>query len=606
MNIRQLSLEQQLYILAFGLALGLRLFNLGGTFLSESEASLALQAMHIFSPSQSESLTLVSPQAGYLSITGLLFATFGASNTAARLVPALAGACLALAPWLFRRQLGRLPAVILAFGLAVDPGLVAVSRQAGSTMLALTGLLFCLGWMLGNRMLYAGIAAGAALLAGPSVVNGLISLGAAWLAWQGIVQLRRPKSSILSPMYPFDVSQTSETGWRDFAFAAGGTTLLAGTLFLAAPVLLSPWGGTIASYFHGWVEPSGIPAWQLALALMAYQPLAILFAAIGIGKVLYLKVLEAVEGLSPEGQTHSPNIPLLVILSAWMLTALLLSLLYPARQTADLIWVLAPLWALAAVELADLKPEGKPHTASIVLAGAIFLLLALFWNTFAALNYYPMNASAFSIRLTVIIGILMLGVLITGLVAMGWSWQVGRFGLSWGASLALASYTISVMWGATQLRPNLPQELWSQPPGAGQAGLLLNTLRDLSNWETGDPKSIQIVSYVDNASLIWALRDFINVNFSSSPAPELLSAVIIAPEDQDLPALTASYRGQDFTWGVLPGWQDVETLNIFNWLVFHEAPLKYQKVILWARSDLFLEDSKEPEAVFEGSPEPQP
>jgi predicted membrane-bound mannosyltransferase len=84
-------------------------------------------------------------QPAYIFLTGSTFAVFGSSDFTARLWPALLGGCLVLLPFFFRRPLGRLAALVCAFGLALDPGLVAVSRQAGGPMLAVSFLLLALG-----------------------------------------------------------------------------------------------------------------------------------------------------------------------------------------------------------------------------------------------------------------------------------------------------------------------------------------------------------------------------------------------------------------------------------------------------------------------------
>jgi len=102
-------------------------------------------------------------------LTGLLFFLFGDSNAIARLWPALAGSLLVLLPWTFRGYLARYPAgriagLVLAFGLALDPGLVAASRLAGGPMLAAGFGLLALGFAYDRRSLPFGILGGLALI----------------------------------------------------------------------------------------------------------------------------------------------------------------------------------------------------------------------------------------------------------------------------------------------------------------------------------------------------------------------------------------------------------------------------------------------------------
>jgi hypothetical protein len=253
----------------------------------------------------------------------------------------------------------------------------------------------------------------------------------------------------------------------------------------------------------------------------------------------------------------------------------------------DLVWVLVPLWLLASQELARHLPQGEISPASLGQATLIFILLALFWITLAGLSHLTPGAADTGIRIGVMVGIIALSVLTTVLVALGWSWDVARKGLAWGWVVVLGIYGLSTLWGAAQLRPNQTYELWRTPPVTGQASLLLRTLGDLSEWHTGFRNTIDVVVSADSASFRWVLRDFPHARFVSEPEVGDLPAVIITRQEQDEPSLTASYRGQDFVWWIRPGWSGALPDNTAQWLVFRQAPLQTEYVILWARSDLF-------------------
>src|ERR1044072_5402569 len=137
MNSSRLKDEGWLYWLAFLVALGFRIIQLGASPLTDSEAALALQALHI---AQGKA-PLLGPQSGYILLTSVLFAIIESTNFMARFVPAIVGSFLVFVPSLFREKIKPLPALILAFFFAVDPGLVALSRQSGGTILAVTFLL---------------------------------------------------------------------------------------------------------------------------------------------------------------------------------------------------------------------------------------------------------------------------------------------------------------------------------------------------------------------------------------------------------------------------------------------------------------------------------
>ncbi len=132
-----------LYIIVFLLALAVRLIRLGTWTLTDVEAQWALQALGV---AQGAHPTLGSNPAYVLLTTIVFFFYGGGTNFWARFVPALAGSFIVFVPFLFRERLKPRPSLILAFFLAFDPGLVALSRQAGSSILAVTFVLFAWGF----------------------------------------------------------------------------------------------------------------------------------------------------------------------------------------------------------------------------------------------------------------------------------------------------------------------------------------------------------------------------------------------------------------------------------------------------------------------------
>ena len=141
MNSPRLKNEGWYYWLAFLIAIGFRLVQLGASPLTDSEASLALQALHIAQGKAS----LLSPQPLYILVTSLFFLVIESTNFMARFIPALAGSALVFVPWFFREKLKPRPALILAFFIVFDPGLVALSRQSSGTILRSDFSSICLG-----------------------------------------------------------------------------------------------------------------------------------------------------------------------------------------------------------------------------------------------------------------------------------------------------------------------------------------------------------------------------------------------------------------------------------------------------------------------------
>jgi hypothetical protein len=55
-------------------------------------------------------------------------------------------------------------------------------------------------------------------------------------------------------------------------------------------------------------------------------------------------------------------------------------------------------------------------------------------------------------------------------------------------------------------------------------------------------------------------------------------------------AQLSSYRGQDFVWYEVPGWDGALPLAWFDWLTSRQAPVWKDWMVLWARADLFPDD----------------
>ena len=184
----------------------------------------------------------------------------------ARFVPALVGSLLVFVPYFFREKLNPRPALILAFLFAFSPGLVALSRQANGTMLAVTFLLFAWAMWINGRAIPAGVFAGLALLSGPSLWAGLLALGLTWIFRRGtearsttrmkkkLAHLRlRPITGTISSL--IILSQFSNIELRPTLIALIVTLIFGGTLFFISPNGLSAWLSSLPAYLSGWTSP---------------------------------------------------------------------------------------------------------------------------------------------------------------------------------------------------------------------------------------------------------------------------------------------------------------------------------------------------------------
>jgi hypothetical protein len=571
MTVRRPSIEQALLLAGLLLAVVLRLFQLGVTPLSDIESSAALTAWQVAQGNLAAGT--LGAQPAYTLLTSLLFELYQSTNFLARLVPAVAGSLLLLAPYLLRHQIGRVAAFVLIIGLAIDPGMVTVSRQAGSLMMALAFSVLAISFWHSRSAVGAGIFTGLALLSGPTLIAGLIPLGLAAGITCLIFRRSDPEASLQDEETPEPASvqhPIPQHFWRNTLAITAVTILLVVTQFFRVPQGLSSWLEMIPAYLQGWATSTGVPPLRLPATLIFFQPLALLFAVIG---VLF--------GLTQR------NLRLVLFFTLWLMIALGLGMLYPSRQVADLIWVLIPLWGLAAFELTRFLPKSDTPSASYLLAMLVFILMGLFWFSLASMTRMPIELTAPTSRWLILLGILALLALSTALVSMSWSWQAGRNGLAWGLMAGLTVYLTSTMWGAAQLRFNMPQELWGYPPATGQAELLQVTLDELSLWNHGTTNSLDIQSTVDLPSLRWFLRNNPQVRYVSQISVGEQPSILITAKDSPGPALETAYRGQDFVWSINPGWSGALPPDLLSWFTYRRAPLELDSIIVWARNDLF-------------------
>lgn len=577
MNSAPIRNEGWLYWLAFLIALGLRVIQLGALPLTDSEAELALQALHI---AQGRA-PLLGPQPGYILLTSVLFAVIDSTNFLARFLPAITGSALVFVPWFFRDRLNSLPALILAFLFAIDPGLVALSRQASGTMLAAAFLLFAWAMWRHDRLILSGIFAGLALLSGPSLWAGLLTLGLTWLFIQGTnARPAAEPASITSPQLPDYQLLLSNSRLRPALVSLLITLLLGGTLFLLSPNGLSAWLSALPAYLQGWISPSSLTPGRTLLAFIMYEPLGI-----------FLAVLALIRGY----RNRSPQI---TRLGLWLGVAVLLAVFY--RQMSELIWAILPLLTLASLELArafKIYREERLEVGVVVLA--LTVLLVYIWFDLAkigvdphsqlgatTLPFFGRNIQVAAAPYLVLLGAFLILILCISFVAFGWSTRTAWLGGTWALVLFLGVYTLASAWGASGYRSRDGFEPWrpDQPPV--QSELLLASIDDVSEFSLGH-KYAQPVTIVglDSPALEWALRHR-QVEMTSTLDTQLAPPLVITPMMNDL-GLPSAYRGQDFLWRPSPEWDVVTSPDWIRWLVYRQLPQQNETIILWARDDLF-------------------
>lgn len=586
MNSPTIKHEGWLYGLAFLIAIALRFIALGASPLTDSEATLALQSLAL---ARGDS-PLLAPQSAYILFTTVFFAIMESTNFLARFLPALTGSALVFVPYFFREKIHPRPALILAFLFAFDPGLVALSRQANGTMLAVAFVLFAWGMWNHKQLILTGIFAGLALLSGPSLWAGLLALGLTHLFIRGMKpkatentesQVSNLQSPVSNPQPQSSNSPILQLPITNYQLRTLLTTtlivfLLCGTLFFLAPSGLSAALSSLPAYLSGWVAPTVTPPGRILFTFFAYELLGAFLAALAI-----------IRAARTDGKRAKR-------LTIWLGIALLLAVFY--RQPAELVWAIIPLLVLSAFELArafDFQREEFVEVGIVVAALSILLVYTWFNISGIALNPYeqlprtiPFLGEVQNTRMLVLVGSLLIVAVCIALVALGWSARVARIATTLTFTAFLSAYALAAAWGASGLRNPNGIELWTSDPRIAQADLLLASVDEVSEFSLGHTDSQPVtVSGILSPALEWTLR-LHSAQMVSALDPQLTPPLIVTPPIGDL-ALPSAYRGQDFTWRVQPQWANLQPQDWLKWLIFRDLPSDNETVILWARDNLF-------------------
>ena len=574
MTHRHFKHEGWLYALAFLLAIALRFIQLGAMPLTDAEAAPALQALQIAHGLR----PALDPYPFYILFTSVLFFIYGGgTDFLARFIPALLGSLLVFAPLLFPGRIKPRVGLILALFIALDPGLVSLSRQAASPILAVAFLLFAWGYYSQNKASLAGFFAALALLSGPSIWAGILALAIAWAILRAINSLRSRKSGESLETIAADPTTTDHPlpafDYRSSIISLAATFIIAGTLFFIVPNGLSAALASIPAYIRTWLNDSDVPATRLFFSFLIYQPLIFLLALFAM-----------IRGW----RTGSSRI---IPLSIWFFVALLLAIFNPARQMAGLVWALIPLLAMAAFELTrnvDIYFEERIEVVGVVFLTAFIWTFA--WLDFSGLVWLPTDSREYIMRVWLLIGSLFLLVMSLLLVAAGWSIRIARIGGIIGLALAFGVLGLAGALGAAGLRGQAFPELWWPENLPAQADVLESTVSDISEWGLGNDYAAPVmIAGVDSPALEWALRDHqvvVAKSLDISSAPYF----VITPL-QDDPALASAYRGQDFAWRQTPLWNSALPQDWIRWVSLREMPKSGETIILWARDDLFLDST---------------
>jgi uncharacterized protein (TIGR03663 family) len=550
----RITVEVGLWVLTAVFALVLRLVRLDAAPLSAREAREAMLAWRAVAgqgmPGADYSPVLFAADA-------LVFVLCGASDSLARLWPALLGSVLVLTPCLLRRRIGRVGALAAGLYLAFSPTALFASRQLDGTVVASLGVMALLGGLVcftdtGRRFWLTFSAAGLALAvtSSPSAYSLLLALGLAWLglawAWpdEGARQvwggLRPHLRHTLMAFSLTVVALSTGLGWNLPGLGAAGD-------------LLAAWAGRFG-------RVSGPTVLPLAIVVV-YEFLALLF---GIGGLVWAIW---------RGHHFS------VLLGLWAGLGVLLLLLMPGRTPLDVLGVVLPLAMLAgvSVELLAQGLQARKTWASEWLHALV--VLALWIHLYLRLTHYVQYSDPLDLLLAAMT--LALQIILAVIFVLA-SAELSLRGLVVGTGVALLAAAFAAGWGVAYRRPADPQELLVREPTSVEVHDLVHLLRDLSWRKAGTPTTLAFtLETAPDSVLAWYLRDFSGVHRVEKLGEGIEPVVVTSHPDRALPSDAEGYVGQDFVlrrqWnpamvGCIGGWPP-QCSAALEWLILRHTPV---------------------------------
>ncbi len=230
-----------------------------------------------------------------------------------------------------------------------------------------------------------------------------------------------------------------------------------------------------------------------------------------------------------------------------------------------------------------------------VVATVLLILITYIWFDIAAIGLDPFNQLVTAIpligsiqnpRYAILIGALAILALCILFVAFGWSARIAWLGTTWAFLIFLTVYSLGAAWGASGVRSPNGVELWTTDSRPAQAGLLLQSVKEVSEFSVGEDQSQPVtIMGVSSPALEWLLRNH-DVKTVAALDPQGTPPLIITPPMNSLD-LPAAYRGQDFVWRQAVQYDTMQRPEWWRWLVNRQLPRTDEVIILWARDDLF-------------------
>ncbi len=617
--------EVLIYVALALLALTLRLTLLGASPLDDAEARQALAALRAVNPQAAGELTEAQSPLLF-ALNALTFAlTPGGGDFAARWPSALGGVLLILAPVLWRRYVGVLPALIMAALLALSPIGLLASRTLSATPWTMT-LALVVPWLalrfVETRDARWALAATAGALAMVFLTepSGFLALQA--LAFGVLFALLTAPTDEAEHVRA--VRQTLRTWpWARGLWIGALGVLGVATLLYWLPVGLTVVGNLAEGALRGFAQrrtgaPIAFPLW----VTLRYEAGLALFGLIGAWRAV----------------RHGGFFERALV--GWLLGGLLWAVGYAGADAAHALWLTVPLAALVALTVADWIAErpsvawhvpdwGVPLHAlvtfglwlavglSLVLLGKRLLLdvpqgvadwrdlaRALVGGVYNRSVAQPQAVQVGDVTVQdFVLGFMQLRLLITVLVTMLNGVLFFLIGSLWGARAAWRGFALGTLAFALFFSAGLggreafgtpagdPRVFWHADPVTADLHELRETLHTMSLRATGDPRLIAVTANVPtDGAAAWALRDFPHVQFVDGVGPEINTEIVLMPDVFPRVRMGADYVGKDLVTRLGWGTSQLSWRDAILWFYQNKSaqkPAPTERLMLWVRKDVY-------------------
>ncbi len=486
----------------------------------------------------------------------LLFALLGAGEGVARGLPALAGSALLLIPWLWRRRLGEVEALVATALLALSPLAVSAARRVNGEVFGVLGAALIWTALLAlDTPRERRLALGAGLVLGLGGASAFYdSLLGGILAW-ALVRWAFPEEAGRWPL---------RLGRAEAGAGLVGLAALLGMSWAAGLGLSAPFEG-LAAWLRSW---NTARAAYLLLWPLLYEPLTLFLVLLTLGRAL-----------------RQPS-PWAVFTWLWAFGAFLLTVLRPGAAPLALAGCVLPLAMMAGQAVTEVASTWKSWT--LKEEGMHALLTWLLWmhagQALGRHTTYLANGWEW--------GIVILVVVMQGLMVYGFSLIFLEVRRSWrglwlGTAAALLLLQSSATLGVAFWRADNPNEPLTGTVVAQDLSSMRATL--LAHAVHPQDVTLSLVGTEVTDALLaarWVLRDVVTqpaISWSTVQTPYALALEGNAP--------SAGWLGRTYVALLsaparVPGCTQTQPPLCqypLGWYFYRQNPLPYVKtrVALW-------------------------